>query len=430
MVYVGIDLHRKRSHVAALDETGAQLLSRRIVNDPQTFLALLEGVGECRIALEATYGWEWLADVLQDAGYELHLAHPMRTKAIASARVKTDAVDARTLAHLLRADLLPEAYIAPRELRDLRDLLRHRVALTRMRSALKHRVSAILAKHGIQRPYSDLFGPGGTQFLTELELRDGPRRRLDSHLALIADFTREIDATSREIDARAKEDPYVEVLCQIRGVGRYIAMLVIAEVGDVTRFATARRLCSWAGLTPTVRSSDGKARLGHVSSQGSRALRWALVEAAQHAGTGGGPLPSATSASPSAAASRSPRSPSRARSSRSASTACATERSVAWHPGPRRARSDHRRSAHDPPRRSCAARPGRSDRSSELGCCQWPPLAYPGDPTAAHLIEPSSVARHNRPAQRDRTDDSDATAHAPAVSAHRAPHHPSALTAP
>src|SRR5215213_9449992 len=246
---VGIDLHRKRSHIAALDESGEQLLSRRIVNDPQTFLALLEDVGACRIALEATYGWEWLADVLQDAGYELHLAHPMRTKAIASARVKTDAVDARTLAHLLRADLLPEAYIAPRELRDLRDLLRHRVALTRMRTSLKNRVSAILAKNGIARPYSDLFGPGGTQFLTELELRESPRRRLDSHLALIADFTREIDATSREIDARAKEDPYVEVLCQIRGVGRYIAMLIIAEVGDITRSASARR-SSWARTDP------------------------------------------------------------------------------------------------------------------------------------------------------------------------------------
>jgi transposase len=287
---VGIDLHRKRSQIAALDESGAQLLSRRIVNDPQTFLALLEGVGECRVALEATYGWEWLADVLQDAGYELHLAHPMRTKAIASARVKTDAVDARTLAQLLRADLLPEAYIAPRELRDLRDLLRHRVALTRMRSALKNRVSAVLAKNGIQRPYSDLFGPGGLRFLAELELREGPRRRLDSTLALVGDFTREIDATSREIDARASDDPYVPVLCQIRGVGRYIAMLVIAEVGDIARFATARRLCSWAGLTPTVRSSDGKARLGHISAQGSPPLRWALVEAAQHAAGGGGPL--------------------------------------------------------------------------------------------------------------------------------------------
>ena len=328
----------------------------------------------------------------------------MRTKAIASARVKTDAVDARTLAHLLRADLLPEAYIAPRELRDLRDLLRHRVALTRMRTSLKKRVSAILAKHWIAAPYSDMFGVGGTQFLTELELRESPRRRLDSQLALIADFTREIDATSREIDARAKEDPYVPVLCQIRGVGRYIAMLIIAEVGDISRFATARRLCSWAGLTPTVRSSDGKARLGHISSQGSRALRWALVEAAQHAGTAAARCASATSASPSAAANRSPRSPSRANSSPSATTACATERSVAWHPAPRRARSDHRRSPQDPPRRSCAARPGRSDSSSELGCCQWPPLAYPGKPTAAHFIEPSSAARHNRPAQRTRTE--------------------------
>jgi transposase len=240
--------------------------------------------------LEATYGWEWLAEVLEDAGYELHLAHPLRTKAIASARVKTDAVDARTLAHLLRADLLPEAYVAPRELRDLRDLLRHRVALTRMRAALKNRVGAILAKHGIQRPYSDLFGPAGTRFLTEVELRADPRQRLDSMLSLIADFTREIDATSAEIDRRARQDPYVTVLCQIRGIGRYTALLVIAEIGDITRFPDARHLCAWAGLTPTVRSSDGKARLGHISHQGSPALRWALVEAAQHAARGGGPL--------------------------------------------------------------------------------------------------------------------------------------------
>ena len=187
-------------------------VSRRIVNDPQTFLELLEGIdGESKIALEATYGWEWLADVLEEAGYELHLAHPLRTEAIAAARVKTDAGDARTLAHLLRTDLLPEAYIAPRELRDLRDLLRHRVAL-------KQRVGAILAKHGVARPYSDLFGPGGLRFLEQLELREGPRR-LDSLLSLIGDLDREIDATSREIDQRAKADPYVEVLCQIRGVG-------------------------------------------------------------------------------------------------------------------------------------------------------------------------------------------------------------------
>ena len=103
-----------------IDGNGELSLSRRIVNDRATFLELLAGLeGESRIAVEATYGWEWLAELLEDAGYEIHLAHPLRTCAIAAARVKTDAADARTLAHLLRVDLLPEAYVAPRELRDL-----------------------------------------------------------------------------------------------------------------------------------------------------------------------------------------------------------------------------------------------------------------------------------------------------------------------
>lgn len=270
---VGIDLHRKRSHVAVFSDDGGQLLSRRIDNDPATFLALLEEIdGESRVALEATYGWEWLAELLEEAGYELHLAHPLRTRAIAAARVKTDAVDARTLAHVLRADLLPEAYVAPRDLRDLRDLLRHRVALTQ-RSALKNRVHALLAKHGVQHGYADLFGTGGSEFLAALELREPPRRRLESSLSLIRDFDREIDAATGEIDALAKHDDRVEVLCQLRGVGRYTAMLVIAEVGDVSRSSSARKLCAWAGLTPTIRSSDGKARLGHITKQGSRPLR-------------------------------------------------------------------------------------------------------------------------------------------------------------
>jgi transposase len=288
---VGIDLHKSRSHVAVVDEHGKKLLSRRIHNDPATFLELLGEIdGESRIALEATYGWEWLADLLEEAGYELHLAHPLRTKAIASARVKTDSVDALTLAQLLRTDLLPEAYIAPRALRDLRDLLRHRVALTHMRSALKNRVHALLARQGIRPEHADLFGKGGRSFLEELELRGPPHRRLHSLLALICDFDREIAATTQEIDARAKHDERVDVLCQIRGVGPYTAMLVIAEVGDISRFRKARKLCAWSGLTPTVRSSDGKARLGHISRQGSRPLRWALVEAAQHGVRGGGPL--------------------------------------------------------------------------------------------------------------------------------------------
>ena len=288
---VGIDLHRSRSHVAVIDEHGELSLSRRIANDPEIFLELLGGLaGETRIAVEATYGWEWLAELLEDAGYELHLAHPLRTKAIASARVKTDAVDARTLAQLLRADLLPEAYVAPRELRDLRDLLRQRVVLTQMRSALKNRVHALLARQGIGHEHADLFGSAANAALDRLPLRPEPRRRLEVLLRLITDFDREIDALAQQIDRLAKHDPRVAVLTQIRGIGRYIAMLIIAEVGELERFPSARHLCAWAGLTPTVRSSDGKARLGHISRLGSSTLRWALVEAAQHTQRGGGPL--------------------------------------------------------------------------------------------------------------------------------------------
>jgi transposase len=204
--------------------------------------------------------------------------------------VKTDAVDATTLAQLLRAGLLPEAYIAPRELRDVRELLRHRVTLVAMRSAIKNRVHAILARHGVIHQHADLFGKAGRQFLATVELRPAPRQRIDSLLALVDDFDREIDTAAKEIDRQAKADERVKLLCQIHGIGRYTAMLIIAEIGDVRRFPSARHLCAWAGLTPTVRSSDGKARLGNISRQGSSILRWAVVEAATHVPTRGGPL--------------------------------------------------------------------------------------------------------------------------------------------
>lgn len=288
--WVGIDLHRRRSFLASITEQGEVEFRRRIANDPEAFLELLGDPQGTHVALEATYGWEWLADLLGDAGFELHLAHPLRTRAIAAARVKTDAVDATTLAQLLRAGLLPEAYIASRELRDARELLRHRVTLVAMRSAIKNRVHAILARHGVIHQHADLFGKAGREFLATVELRPAARQRIDSLLALVENFDREIDTAGKQIDRQAKGDERVRLLCQIHGVGRYTAMLIIAEIGDVRRFPTARHLCAWAGLTPTVRSSDGKARLGNISRQGSSILRWAVVEAATHVTTRGGPL--------------------------------------------------------------------------------------------------------------------------------------------
>ncbi len=188
--WVGIDLHRRRSQIAIIDQHGELTLSKRIPTGRETIRELLGEPDNTHVALEATYGWEWLAELLEEAGFDVHLAHPLRTRAIAAARVKTDAVDARTLAHLLRTGLLPEAYIAPPELRDLRDLLRHRATLVHLRTSIKNRVHALLARQGILPDHSDLFGTAGREFLADLELPDGPRRRLDSLLALIGDFDR------------------------------------------------------------------------------------------------------------------------------------------------------------------------------------------------------------------------------------------------
>ena len=249
--WVGIDLHRRRSQIAVIDQDGELTLSKRIPTGRETITELLGDPDETHVALEATYGWEWLAQLLEEAGFDVHLAHPLGTLAIVAARVRpTPSTPA--LAHLLRTGPLPEAYIAPPELRDLRDLLRHRATLVHLRTSIKNRVHALLARQGILPEHTDLFGTAGREYLASLQLADGPRRRLDSLIALICDFDREITNTTTEIDQRAKADERVKLLCQIRGIGPYTAMLIIAEVGEVKRFPTAKHLCQWAGLTPTV----------------------------------------------------------------------------------------------------------------------------------------------------------------------------------
>ncbi len=289
---IAIDLHRRRSYIHACDDQGEKIFAGRIENSCDNFREILSEFdpADTRICVEATYGWEWLADLLEDESFDLKLAHPLRTKAIASARVKTDAVDAKTLAHLLRTDLLPEAYIAPRPLRDLRQILRQRMSLVAVRTSLKNRVHAYLASFGIQHDHADLFGRAGMMFLESLDLRRPGKDRIETLLRLVDDLNREIELIDKQVKQIAGETEEVSVLTQIPGIGPYTALLVIAEVGDVSRFRNPRKLASWAGLTPRTRSSDAKVRTGHISRQGSPALRWAMVEAAQKAERSGGHL--------------------------------------------------------------------------------------------------------------------------------------------
>jgi hypothetical protein len=201
MVYVGVDLHRKRSHIVALDPAGEVVLSRRIGNAPTEFLRLF---GELEpqpveVAFEATYGWSWFADLLADAGIPAHMAHPLATKAISAARVKNDAVDARTLAHLLRTNLLAEAWIAPPDARQARRLVRTRAGMVRMRSRVQSQLHALLADLGIIPELTTLFGPAGRRWLAELQLPVAERSRLDAGLRLIDAITVEVTQANGEL---------------------------------------------------------------------------------------------------------------------------------------------------------------------------------------------------------------------------------------
>ena len=264
-------------------EDGRVQLNRNVVNGSEPMLRLIGGLPSgTPVAFEAAYGWGWLTGLLEDYGFDPHMVHPLRCKAIASARLKNDKVDAAILAQLLRADLLPEAWIAPLEVRQLRALLRHRASLVRLGTQLRNRIHAVAVDHGYDRAASYWTGPG-RGWLDELGLPPVSREIITDCLAFTGALEPQISRLDGEVRARAKADPRVGVLTALPGVGQFTALVMLAEIGDITRFASARKLASWAGLTPTVRGSDLSVRHGHISGQGSAWLRWVLNQAAQTA---------------------------------------------------------------------------------------------------------------------------------------------------
>jgi transposase len=223
-VYVGMDVHRKRSQVALVDEHGSQLLNRNLSNHSAELTSILGRLAPgTPVAFEAAYGWGWLAELLHELELEPHLVHPSRCKAIASARLKDDRVDARTLAQLLRAELLPEAWIAPQAIRDQRAMLRHRAALVRMATALKCRVHAILADRGVSVE-EPLWGPTGRVVLAELALPAVQRAIVTDCLALIDAISPLVARLERDLLTRTRPDPRVQALQALPGIGPITAM--------------------------------------------------------------------------------------------------------------------------------------------------------------------------------------------------------------
>jgi len=281
--YVAIDLHHRRSLIVRENERGEELGTVRIDNDPVTMsIALAEAGPNPEVAIEATYGWYWAVDLLQAEGANVHLVHPNGLN-WEGRRVKNDYRDCKELLDRLQLNKLPEAWIAPPETRELRELVRYRAKLVALRSSCKTQVKAVLAKHGLHPPVNDLWvGHRGGAFLDEVELPDAYRIRVDSLRDLVEVFDRDVAMLERVIHGRLRDHAGYRAIQTIEGVGHVIGAIFVAEIGDVGRFSSPQQLCSWAGLTPKHRESDEKVRRGRVTKQGSKLIRWAAVEAVAH----------------------------------------------------------------------------------------------------------------------------------------------------
>jgi transposase len=277
--YVAIDLHLRRSLIVREDESGSEVGVVRIDNDPVALsLALAEAGPDPEVAIEAAYGWYWAVDLLQAEGANVHLVHPSGLH-WGDRRVKNDYRDCKELLDRMRLHKLPEAWIAPPAVRELREIVRYRAKLVALRTGLKAQVKAVLAKHGLHPPVNDLWGLGGTAYLDELELDDGYHTKVESLRDLVEVFDREVAMLERQIHQRLRDDPGYSAIQAIDGVGRVLAAIFVAEIGDIGRFPSPDALCSWAGLTPKHRESDTKAQRGHITKKGSTLVRWAAIEA-------------------------------------------------------------------------------------------------------------------------------------------------------
>ncbi len=277
--YLGIDFHRRRSVIVRMNDAGEVLCWERIDNDPVEIARVVcDGEAGVPVAIEATYGWYWIVDLLLDLGLEVHLAHPSAIVTYERRRVKNDLADATVLADLLRMGRLPEAWVAPPELRQFRELVRLRHKLVEARASLKTQTHSVLAKQGIL-PEVGLWTGKGSVFLDDLELDDGFDQRVEITRRLIDTHTTEINQLEPLIVERAGTYPAFGAVKTIDGIGDVLGAVFVAEIGDISRFDSPDRLTSWVGLTPRHRESDTTVSRGAITKQGSRLVRWAAIEA-------------------------------------------------------------------------------------------------------------------------------------------------------
>ena len=283
MIHVGVDLHQRFCYMTVLDARGKKIQAGPVTNEKpalRKYFRQFRGQS-VQAAVEACGFWPAFREVVEPEVKRLVLVHPQRVKAIASAKLKNDRVDSETLAHLLRCDMLPESWKADRETQARRQQVRLRATLVRQRTRLKNQVHAVLHQQGLRSPVTDLFGKRGRRWLGEVKLPEQARESVETCGRMIDCYTEEIQKQNLQLSEKANRDERVQWLMTIPGIGEVSAMMVLAEIGDLGRFADKEALCSYAGLVPRVRESAGKVARGGITRQGSPWLRWMMVEAAQ-----------------------------------------------------------------------------------------------------------------------------------------------------
>jgi transposase len=282
VLYAGVDTHKKYSRVVVKDHLGNQVAQASLDNTRDSFQEFFGQFNEpTRAVVEAGRTWGVIYDLLEDIGVEPVLANPLKTRAIADAKIKTDSIDANTLAHLLRADLIPEVHVPSQETRARKNLLRQRLWLVTIRTMVKNRIHHILDRnHVTMPPCSDIFGGIGRRALDQLEIPSPDSLLLKAHLELLDQVGGQIGKTQDWIEQALCQLPQITIMRTIPGFGKILAALVALEVDDIHRFSHPGKLCAYAGLVPTTYASGGKVHHGRLLPTCNRWLRWAYVEAA------------------------------------------------------------------------------------------------------------------------------------------------------
>jgi transposase len=396
---MGLDQHRAQITADWLNTETGEVSRARVApahrDGVRAFVGRFAGQ-QLEVALEATTGWRFVVEELQAVGADVRLAEPAEASSMRGSkkRAKTDRADARHLRELLMVGRLPEAWIAPGHLLDLRARVRLRHTLVDQRGEWQQRIQAVLYHHGVAQR-RDLLTAEKRQWLEQLDLPAVAREQVTVALSVIDALDAQSEPLTRELRAYARRQSGCRALMAHYGIGALTAVTILAELGDARRFSSSRHAVRYAGLDITVHQSDQRRAPGHLSRQGPPALRWALYEAASSLAARAAPTTPTTSRPPPASAATAPASPSRASYSSAATTRCANSETRPWRPP-----SDRSRCARSPHRHRCPA--AGSPHAPAATVTTWPAqkdrAAAPLTPAGA----PHQPSRHRPAARPDR----------------------------